>query len=263
MTVHTFVVLAYNDSQFLEDCIQSLNRQTVPSTILLSTSTPSASIDRIAAKYALPVAINRGEKGIAADWNFGLSQAKTSFVTLAHQDDIYLPEFTQKTLQVAQQRSDNLITFCDYAEQRGEIVTSATTNLRIKRFLVKLAFWQDSYVRTPFLKRLLLSFGSPIPCPAVTYNINNLTNFQFSSSFSINMDWDAWIRIAARSGSIGHVPEVLQVHRIHTESETTSGIADNRRAKEDREMFKRLWPAPIAGALTRVYALSYRANKAD
>lgn len=262
MIDHTFVVLAYKDSPYLEECVQSLTQQTVQSNILIITSTPCAPIDRVAAKYSLSVSINRGERGIAADWNFGLAQAKTPFVTLAHQDDLYLGEFTEKMLRVAMQRPDNLITFCNYAEQVAGSVTTSTLNLRIKRAIIKSAFWHQSHLTAYLLKRLLFSFGSPIPCPAAMYNIANLAGFQFSSSFSINMDWDAWVRIAARRGSIGYVRESLQIHRLHGESETTSGITDNRRSKEDREMFERLWPRPIAAALRRLYALSYRGNVA-
>lgn len=260
MVNHTFVVLAYKESPYLDECVQSLIEQTVKSTILIATSTPCTLIERIAAKYSLALSINQGEKGIAADWNFGLAEAKTPFVTLAHQDDLYLPEFTEKMLQVATQRPDNLITFCDYAEQVGSAVTTSTLNLRVKRAIVKSVYWRQSHLKSPLLKRFFFSFGSPIPCPAVMYNGARLAGFQFSSSFSINMDWDAWVRIAARRGSIGYVRETLQIHRLHGESETTVGITDKRRLNEDREMFERLWPRPIAAALRKLYAKSYQGN---
>ena len=44
---HTFVICAYGDSPFLEDCINSLLSQTVKSNIILYTSTPSVFIDSI------------------------------------------------------------------------------------------------------------------------------------------------------------------------------------------------------------------------
>ena len=86
---HTFVICAYKESKYLEECIQSLLEQTVKSNIIMETSTPNDYIKNIANKYNLPLVINEGEKGIAQDWNYGVSQTKTDYVTVAHQDDIY------------------------------------------------------------------------------------------------------------------------------------------------------------------------------
>ena len=38
---HTFVVCAYGESPYLEKCIDSLEKQTVKSRILIATSTPN------------------------------------------------------------------------------------------------------------------------------------------------------------------------------------------------------------------------------
>ena len=52
---HVFAVCAYKDSPYLEQCIRSLKAQTVPSHIIICTSTPSSYIDRLAWKYGLQV----------------------------------------------------------------------------------------------------------------------------------------------------------------------------------------------------------------
>ena len=44
---HTFVVCAYKESPYLGECIESLLQQTKKSRILISTSTPNASIQEI------------------------------------------------------------------------------------------------------------------------------------------------------------------------------------------------------------------------
>ena len=41
---HTFAICAYKESPFLEECIQSLLGQTIPSTIIIVTSTDNAYI---------------------------------------------------------------------------------------------------------------------------------------------------------------------------------------------------------------------------
>jgi len=52
---HTFVVLAYKESPFLEDCIKSVMNQQYNSDVVIATSTPNAFIDAIAKKYGLKV----------------------------------------------------------------------------------------------------------------------------------------------------------------------------------------------------------------
>ena len=86
---HTFVICAYQESKYLEECIRSLMRQTVKSEILMATSTPNAFVKKLSEKYGIPLYINTGERGITQDWNFAYRQARTPLVTIAHQDDVY------------------------------------------------------------------------------------------------------------------------------------------------------------------------------
>ena len=48
---HTFVICAYKESPYLEACIRSLQAQTVPSRILMVTSTPNPWIEKCSEKY--------------------------------------------------------------------------------------------------------------------------------------------------------------------------------------------------------------------
>ena len=50
---HTFVVCAYKESQYLEECIQSVLNQNVKSKVIISTGTPNSYIKEIAEKYKL------------------------------------------------------------------------------------------------------------------------------------------------------------------------------------------------------------------
>jgi hypothetical protein len=72
---HQFVVLAYGDSPYLHACLESLFLQRSASDVIITTSTPSEHISRIASSYGVPVRTAQGSRGIADDWNFGLSCA--------------------------------------------------------------------------------------------------------------------------------------------------------------------------------------------
>ncbi len=70
---HTFAILAYKESPYLEECIQSVLGQSVKSAVYISTSTPSPYISGLAEKYGLPLYINEKEPGI---WQFAAISAK-------------------------------------------------------------------------------------------------------------------------------------------------------------------------------------------
>lgn len=57
---HTFVICAYKESEFLEECILSLKNQSISSEIFIATSTPNKYIEALAEKYNLKVFVNDG-----------------------------------------------------------------------------------------------------------------------------------------------------------------------------------------------------------
>jgi len=261
MTEHTFIVLAYGDSPYLADCLASLKQQTVRSRILLATSTPSDHIRNIAGVHGVEVRVTADGQGIAHDWNFGLVQALTPYVTLAHQDDIYLPDYTRRCLQSAARHEDALIVFPDYAEIANGLVRKKNLLLWVKQVMLRLGFiWRES-LGTVHQKKRLIAFGSPIPAPGVMYNIHRLGGFRFSRHFDSNLDWDAWYRMAGLEGSFIYIRQVLMYHRIHPDSATTGGLKDRIRQSEDLDMFRRFWPEPLARSIAWLYRLSYRSNR--
>ena len=80
---------------------------------------------------------------------------------------------------------------------------------------------------------------------------------RFREDLKVNLDWDAWLRLAAQPGAFAYVRQTLMLHRIHAGSETSDGIRAGVRAREDLMMFRAQWPAPIARVLARAYAMSY------
>ena len=126
MALHSFAILAYKDSPFIEECILSLINQTVKSDIYIATSTPSEFLTQLAEKFELKIFVTEPGKGIAHDWNFSLKQATTKYLTLAHQDDIYLPNYTENCIKQAENFNDSLICFTNYSEIVGEIKLQKT-----------------------------------------------------------------------------------------------------------------------------------------
>ena len=245
---HTFVLCAYGESPFLEECVRSLLAQTVPSEILISTSTPNDAIRAVAKQYSLPIFVNEGERGITGDWNFGFSLPKTPYVTIAHQDDVYEPTYTERILQRADRSKKPILIFTEYFEIRNGERVIKNKLLRIKR-LMNLGF--RLFPNSRFMRLRTLAMGNSICCPAVTYAMEACRDFRFDGQFRFACDWDAWDRLARQKGAFLYIREPLTGHRIHEGSETTKQTASTRRSEEEYMMFCRYWPAWIAKRLSR------------
>ncbi len=259
---HTFVVCAYRESPYLEACIQSLLRQSVRSRIRIATSTPNEHIAGLAKKYRLPLCVREpGEqKGIAEDWNFALSCADTPFVTLAHQDDVYRKQYTEKILEAAEQCRHPLILFTDYYELREEATVKSNRLLKVKRLLLSPlrihGFWTSRFVR-----RRILSMGSAICCPSVTLARENIPLPVFENNMKSNIDWQAWERLSRLDGEFAYVDRPLMKHRIHVASTTSGLLKENGRKQEDLLMYRRFWPGWIAAVIEHFYQTSEQSNE--
>ena len=258
---HTFAVLAYQRSPHLRECLNSLIDQTVKSAIIIVTSTPSDYLYGIAREYGLPLFEAPSGQGITHDWNFALDRVGTKYATLAHQDDVYLPRYTELCMKYMVPHPNALIGHTDYTEIYNETERDGTLLLRTKRLIHQCFMPFQPHIHSSFVKQRYLSFGNPICTPSVLFHLDNLTGFRFSDRFSINMDWDAWKNLATWEGCFVYVPHKLMQHRIHPDSETSKGLRDKRRHGEDLKMFHDFWPVPVARLLSRLYSLSYRSNK--
>ena len=167
MKKHTFAICAYKESPYLEECIESLKRQTIPSDIIVVTSTPSEYIQNIAEKYKLPYYINKGEKGITQDWNFAYSCAHSRYITITHQDDIYEKSYLEHALLALERSRKPLIFFSDYYELRDGERVKNNMLLNIKRIML-LPLRIKLFQHSRWVRRRILSIGSPICCPSVT-----------------------------------------------------------------------------------------------
>ena len=257
---HTFVILAYKESAYLEDCILSLKKQTVKSNILMSTSTPNKHIESVSRKHGIRLCVGSGT-GITNDWNNAYGLCKTRFLTLAHQDDVYLPAYTEDCLRYAV-KGKSLVVFTNYVELLGKKRTRKRgINLIVKRWML-WPFVFGPRIGSRFIKKLVLAFGNPICCPSVLYDVENVgNNFQFDVGLSYDMDWEAWFQLSQKKGDFVYINEILMYHRIHRQSETFKQINSNNRATEERLMLKRIWPDWMVKILLRLYFVSHKANR--
>jgi glycosyltransferase involved in cell wall biosynthesis len=259
---HTFAIPVYRAAPNLAALIRSLRAQSVVSSeILLASSTSSTELEETARRHGVPLYINPRRIDIATDWNFALAAAQTALVTLAHQDDLYAPDYAARLSEALRRHPGALIAFSDYTEHTPHGPRPINLNLRIKRGLCHRAFGARESLAEPGDKVRLLSLGNPICCPSVMLHRAALGEFRFPAGLQTNLDWKAWLELARRPGDFVYVRESLVSKGVHPGSETTATIANRKREREDRAMFEAFWPRPVAAVLTAVYRLGYRANR--
>jgi glycosyltransferase involved in cell wall biosynthesis len=259
---HSFVIPVYDAAPRLTALIESLQAQTGQgSEILLSSSTPSTALEDLAKRLGLALHINPQRIDIVADWNFALGKAKTQFVTLAHQDDIFAPGYVVQVGSALLRNPSAVLAFCDYSEHTPLGARPVNINLKIKRALRGRAFGARECITAVRDKMRLLSLGNPICCPSVMFNRGLIDDFRFPGGFKTNLDWMAWLELARRPGGFVYVRDCLLSKGLHADSETTATIANRAREREDRVIFDTLWPKPVAAVLAALYKFGYRANR--
>jgi glycosyltransferase involved in cell wall biosynthesis len=263
MNDHSFMVLAYKDSPYLSECLESLKNQTSKSDIYICTSTPSNYISDIANKYGVGLFVTEYGNGVVHDNNFGLRQVKTKYVTMAHQDDLYMPEYAETCIAAAEKFKDTLICFTNYSEIMDGNERPVTFMLKVKRSILSAFMPFKSHLSNSFWKTRLLSLGNPIAAPTIMYNLENLPGFQLPEELSHNVntiDWQIWCNMAKMEGRFFYARKVLLKRRIHSDSLSSAGLENNSRYIEDLNMFRQFWPEFLANILAKVYASAYKSN---
>ena len=257
--LHTFVVAAHGDSPYIEECIRSLKNQTAKSKINLVTSIPSPFLKQISAKYDITFIVNTQSKGIASDWSFAYKNCQTKYLTIAHQDDIYMKDYTELCLEAGADNPDSLIIFTNYSEIRRREKVSTGLNFIVKGLLLA-PFLMSRSISSAFVKKMILSFGNPISCPTVVYNKDNIGLLEFSNDFTVSLDWYEWLKLSKKKGSFVYVRKKLLQHRIHKETASSLKIASKVRKKEDELIFKMIWPNFLAKILSNIYYLGSKST---
>lgn len=250
---HTFAICAYQESQYLEDCIKSLLNQSVPTNYLIATSTPNKHIQSLAKKYKIPYYVRKGKSDIQDDWNFAYNQAKTELVTIAHQDDLYMPDYSKRILNNYDPKT--LMYNTDYTPYKNG-ADAIDSNSKIKRIL-KVFTKSKFFAKFKFFKVMSLAFGNTINCPSVTYNKKLLGDTVFTSKLKFALDWDTFLKIARQKGTSLYIPHKLVKYRIHDGATTKKFIVNHERQTEDLLMFTKIWPKWIAKIIMKFYVKSY------
>ncbi len=254
--LHTFAICAYKDSPFLSDCIESLMFQRKYSDIIMCTSTPDDYIKNMAEKYDIPLYIRDGKSDIVDDWNFAVSKAKTKWVTVAHQDDVYNRSYSIELTKAIKKRPNAIMAFTDYYPiKKGQISTDLNSRLRrFFRFPMKSRLLSS----IKFFKKYSLAFGNSICCPTCAYNKELCRETIFQSRLKFACDWETFVDLAGTRHPFIYVDKVLTYYRIHDEATSKEWTEDDKRKTEEIYMFRKFWPMWLVKIGYNIFKISYK-----
>lgn len=269
---HIFVISAYGESPYLEDCLRSLLAQSDRSDIFVCTSTPSPYLHAITEKYDLPYYIRNGVSSLKDDWNFCVETASAhgaTHVTIAHQDDVYDPDFARRVKETfskgsqTHKKNGRYVTLFDDSGDTAVVCTRAR-NInaldeeinggaeKVKR-LLRWPLSVEQLNGTRFGKRLALSLGNSVPCPTCTYNLNLCGSRIFRNDYRFVIDWAALEELSEKPGRFVCIEEPLVSIRIHDGAETARSMREGIREGEEAEMFRRFHGRPASKLLGFFY----------
>ena len=261
-STHAFAVPVYGESPYLDTCLASLRAQTVAARIVLCAPCRNPFLESVARRHGAEVRVAPPyTAGIATDWNRALTVPDAELVTIAHQDDVYAPGYLAGALAAFGRWPDATLLFTNHSEYGPDGPRSPGRNVVVKRLICAGAFAGKSTLRSISARQRLLRLGNPVCCPSVTFNRRLVPDFRFSEAWRMNLDWDAWWRLASRPGRFIYLREPLVSHRVHPGSETSACLRDDRREDEDHRMFRRLWPAWVVRPLHSLYRGAYAGNR--
>ena len=161
----------------------SLKKQTVQTNLVMTTSTPCDHIINLAKKYDIPLYIKETGSDIRDDWNFAYNHARTPWVTIAHQDDLYDPHYVEELLAKIRVVPDAVAFVTDYIPIKHGVVGERDINSKIRHFL-RTPLKSTALSRSKFWKRAVISLGNSICCPSVSYNKAVLGDSFFTSDLA-------------------------------------------------------------------------------
>ncbi|WP_179131515.1 glycosyltransferase family 2 protein [Candidatus Entotheonella palauensis] len=231
----------YNAAQYLADAIDSVLAQTFEDfELVVSDNASTDHTPELCQAYHDPRFLysrspeNTGQSG---NWNRCLSLARGTYVILLHADDLLMPEYLQRAVQVLDQHPEVGLVHCatQYIEPDG-------TPLYVRRI-----YEADRIDEGDVLFRRLVLEGCVVNPAGVLVRrslYDEVGDFTMETLWGV--DWHMWMRLALRT-QVAYFAEPLAQYREHPQSGTSRVMATVQNGPDEtwlfRDIFRRIPPA--------------------
>src|SRR3989304_9665212 len=234
----SIITPSYNQGGFIEETIKSVLSQDYPEIeyIVIDGGSTDNTVE-ILKKYEGRIKwVSEKDRGQSDAINKGFGMARGEIFAWLNSDDIYMKGAVGKAVAFLDNHPDVKLIYGDalFCDENGKIVgeyhSPDTFNYK------KLAFYNSICQPSTFFKREAF-----FDAGGIDLNLHHL------------MDHDLWMKMA-KNNEVAHIPEILSIYRLHSESKTVSELHGLKRNEESLKlrMMHYGW-API----NHVYGYSY------
>lgn len=185
----TFVMPVYNGTRHLREAIDSILRQDVHLICVDDASTDdSAAIIRATGAALVQ---NPQRLGLAGNWNRAMALVTTPAFVLAHQDDVYEPDFAATMIALLDAHPRAFIAHCKTIpiDDAGRVIDTPAARY-------KESLWpaRDPYEEAGGAAIARLARGNFIVAPSVIFRTDAARAIGRFSPMQFVLDWEYWFR---------------------------------------------------------------------
>lgn len=234
----TVAVPTYNGATYLREMLQSIQTQTHEDFRVICIDDASSD-DSVAIAESLNVTVQRNPKrlGLAANWNRAIELARDSeYLVIAHQDDVYAPDFLARTAALLDERGEAFI-----AHTQARYIDHAGRPFDTPASRYKETFWPkgETYERRGHEELRALLRGNYIICPAVMFRREAMEKIgPFNTRYAFVTDWEYWMRGVRAGFAVAGIAQKLLGWRRHDSTATAGEAVSLRRFEEEHSVLQ-------------------------
>jgi glycosyltransferase involved in cell wall biosynthesis len=237
----TVVIPVYNGTNYLREAIESALTQTYQNTeviVVNDGSTDDGGTRNIALSYGERIRyFEKKNGGVASAINYGICQAKGSYIAWLSHDDCFLPEKLASQVYLLQEFKQFSACYTDYyvIDAAGNTISEIET-----------PWYPQGQALRALFGNMYIS-GSTMLIDRTCFDKVGL----FSEELKYTQDGEMWLRLI-RNFDIGRLPEKLIKQRSH--SEQGSVRLKNSHRDETKSLFRRVFDEWGVAAIFPEYA---------
>jgi len=227
----TVAVFTYNRAEYLRGSLQSILDQTYSDMDIVvydnASTDNTGSVVRAMADKRITYIRNEKNLGQHGNFNRALSECKTEYIMIFHDDDIMMPHLVRTVVEIMDQNpgaamAAQLFSATTHIDERGEIIQTPVPDGP-----ASIVYEAGEYIKDN-IKR-----GYNTICfPAAIFRNKFIRehNFRFDEKCGTAADWLFWFQINSRCTIVGINIPVIK-YRLHPGSCTSLSAKDDQRGK--------------------------------
>lgn len=213
----TVIIPCYKQAHFLPETLACIQSQTLENweCLIIDDGSPDeteAIANSWTAKDARFKYFRKENGGLSSARNFGIHHASGKFIQFLDSDDVILSNKLEIQVQQITDEPDHSLSFCDYSRGgANDIYTPLNSSRHLPPILDEVTS----------IYELAGDWETRLSIPVHCFLFNRIfftEGVRFDESLANHEDWDCWMRIFAKAGSIKYCPEKLAIYRYHTAS---------------------------------------------